>query len=229
MFIVLEGLDGAGKSTQIRKLHDFLQEKKIESEFLHFPRFDAPLFGELIAKFLRGDLGDINVVNPYVVGLLYAGDRNDAAGTIRSWLAEGKCVFADRYVYSNIAYQCAKLHDPAERDELRRWILDMEYQYFNIPRPDLTLFLDVPLQHVEKKLSEQRHGDDRGYLQGKQDIHEASLSLQEKVRAAYLEQPALDTTFHVVNCSSPSCQMLPPANIFEQIKNILNSQLSTLN
>jgi len=229
MFIVLEGLDGAGKSTQIRMLNDFLREKKIQSEFLHFPRFDAPVFGELIAKFLRGDLGDISTVNPYVVGLLYAGDRNDAAGIIRGWLAEGKCVLVDRYVYSNIAYQCAKFHQSSERDELRRWILDMEYSYFNIPRPDLTLFLDVPLQHVEKKLGEQRKGDDRSYLQGKQDIHEASISLQEKVRAVYLEQPGLDSSFHVVNCGDSNQQMLPPKMIFEQIKNILNAKFSILN
>ncbi len=219
MFIVLEGLDGAGKSTQLKLLQDYLAKNKLLSEFLHFPRFDAPVFGELIAKFLRGDLGDVNTVNPYVVGLLYAGDRKDAATTIRNWMAEGKCVLVDRYVYSNIAYQCAKL--PAEeRQALRQWILQMEYEYFGIPQPDLTLFLDVPLAHVAQKLSEIRQGEDRSYLQGKKDIHEASLSLQEQVRAVYLEQPTQDNSFHIITCGNGH-KMLPAQEIFQKIQSYI--------
>ena len=65
MFIVLEGLDGAGKSTQIRMLRQLLAERGVESEYVHFPRFDAPVYGELIARFLRGEFGGVNeVVNP---------------------------------------------------------------------------------------------------------------------------------------------------------------------
>ena len=221
MFIVLEGLDGAGKSTQMRLLRDYLAKNGIQSELLHFPRFDAPIFGELIAKFLRGDLGDIQTVDPYIVGLLYAGDRNDAASIIRDWLADGKCVLVDRYVYSNIAYQCAKL-PPAERSALRQWILQMEYAYFGIPQPDLTLFLDVPLSHVEQKLAGNRQGEDRNYLQGKKDIHEASLSLQEQVRAVYLEQPPQDNKFHVINCGDGQ-KMLPAQTIFTKIQSFITS------
>ena len=103
MFIVLEGVDGSGKSTQIAKLREMFAQKGIESEYLHFPRFDAPYFGDMIARFLRGELGSIEQVDPYVVALLYAGDRKDAATMIRQWLAEGKVVICDRYVYSNIA------------------------------------------------------------------------------------------------------------------------------
>ena len=112
MFVVIEGLDGAGKSTQVALLRRMLAQRGVESEYLHFPRFDAPVYGELIARFLRGEFGGADSVDPYLVALLFAGDRADAAQTIRTWLAEGRAVVLDRYVWSNVAYQCARLDVP---------------------------------------------------------------------------------------------------------------------
>ena len=217
MFIVLEGLDGAGKSTQITKLRDMFRAKGVESEYLHFPRFDAPIYGELIARFLRGDLGSVESVNPYLVALLYAGDRADAAASIREWLSDGKVVIVDRYVYSNIGYQCAKIADSAERNTLREWILHTEFEEFGIPKPDLSLFLDVPFAFTERKLTEVREGEDREYLQGGKDIHEASLDLQRRVREVYLESATHDEDLKVVNCSTDEGSMASPEVIFERI------------
>ena len=217
MFIVLEGLDGAGKSTQITKLREMFRAKGVESEYLHFPRFDAPIYGELIARFLRGDLGSVESVNPYLVALLYAGDRADAATTIRQWLDDGKVVIVDRYVYSNIGYQCAKIADSKGRNTLREWILHTEFEEFGIPKPDLSLFLDVPFAFTERKLTEVREGEDREYLQGGKDIHEASLDLQRSVREVYLESAALNEDLKVVNCSTEEGSMASPEIIFERI------------
>ena len=122
--IVLEGLDGAGKTTQTELLKERLESRGFRYEYLHFPRFDAPVYGGLIARFLRGELGGIDAVDPYLVALLFAGDRADAAAMIRKWLARGKYVLLDRYVNSNIAYQCAKVEGGEAREMLRRWILD---------------------------------------------------------------------------------------------------------
>ena len=217
MFIVLEGLDGAGKSTQIAKLRDMFRAKGVESEYLHFPRFDAPVYGELIARFLRGDLGSVESVNPYLVALLYAGDRAAAAATIRGWLSDGKVVIVDRYVYSNIGYQCAKLPRGEARNMLKDWILHTEYEEFSIPRPDLSLFLDVPFAFTEKKLSECRAGDDRAYLQGGKDIHEASLDLQRSVREVYIDSAEQGDDIKVVDCSTAEGAMASPEEIFERI------------
>lgn len=214
---MLEGLDGAGKSTQITKLRDMFRAKGVESEYLHFPRFDAPVYGELIARFLRGDLGSVESVNPYLVALLYAGDRADAATTIRQWLGDGKVVIVDRYVYSNIGYQCAKIADSKERNTLREWILHTEFEEFGIPKPDLSLFLDVPFAFTERKLTEVREGEDREYLQGGKDIHEASLDLQRRVREVYLESASLNEDLKVVNCSTEEGGMASPDTIFERI------------
>ena len=161
MFIVLEGLDGAGKSTQVRMLRQLLSERGVESEYVHFPRFDAPVYGELIARFLRGEFGGVNEVDPYLVALLFAGDRAAAASQIRAWIAAGKAVILDRYVYSNVGFQCAKLPAGEPRDRLAQWILDLEFGYNGLPRPDMSLFLDVPFAFTERKLSEAREGDDR--------------------------------------------------------------------
>ena len=218
MFIVLEGLDGAGKSTQIKYLQDFFHSRQQKSQCIHFPRFDAPVFGPLIAQFLRGDLGGIEQVAPPLVALLFAGDRHAAAPQIREWLAQGYVVIADRYVYSNIAYQCAKVEDQNKQKELRDWILQMEYGDFNLPLPDLNLFLDVPLAFVAQKLHAPREGEDRAYLDGKSDIHESSLTLQEKVRQVYINQACLDSGFEVVSCGDKRGVMLSATEIFSIIK-----------
>ncbi len=224
MFIVLEGVDGCGKSTQIANLQKMFAQKGVECEYLHFPRFDAPYFGELIARFLRGELGSVEQVDPYIVAMLYAGDRRDAADLIRGWLNEGKVVICDRYVYSNIGYQCAKLPTAEEREKLRKWILALEFDYFAIPRPDLSLFLDVPFAFTERKLSEQRTGNDRDYLNGGKDIHEQSLSLQQAVRRVYIDAAEHDDDMHVVDCSDEG-RMASPDVIFERIRSVVDTYI----
>lgn len=222
MFIVIEGLDGAGKSTQVKKLTDYLASTGKKLEYLHFPRFDAPIYGDLIARFLRGDLGQIDQVDPRLVALIYAGDRAEAAGTIRQWLHEDKIVLVDRYVYSNIAYQCAKTED---KTALRNWILELEYAHNKIPRPDITLFLDVPFKFTERSLTTVRKGDDRSYLDGKQDIHEASLSFQQKVQKEYLACAPLDADFHILNCGTLTGEMATADDIFTKIKDAIQHLL----
>lgn len=221
MFIVLEGLDGAGKSTQIKQLRALLQERGIESCYVHFPRFEAPVYGELIARFLRGELGSVESVDPYIVALLFAGDRADMAAQIRQWQAEGKVVIVDRYVYSNIGYQCAKIADTQGQQRLKEWILQTEYGYYNIPRPDLSIFLDVPFSFTAKSLTEQRTGDDRAYLNGQSDIHESSLDLQQQVRRVYLEAAETDDTLKVVDCSNCEGGMDSPEGIFARIESLV--------
>ena len=218
MFIVLEGLDGSGKSTQIRMLRQLFADRGVESEYVHFPRFDSPVYGQLIARFLRGEFGGVQEVDPYLVALIFAGDRADAAPQIRQWLAEGKAVVLDRYVYSNVGFQCAKLPAGEERDRLVDWIVNLEFGYNALPRPDLSLFLDVPFAFTERKLSEAREGDDRDYLQGGQDIHEASLQLQQDVRSVYLASAAKDPSLRVVDCSDASGAMESPEGIFAKIR-----------
>jgi dTMP kinase len=219
--LVIEGLDGAGKSTQVGLLQQFLAENGINYKYLHFPRTDSPVYGNLIARFLRGELGDINQVNPYLVALIYAGDRADAKHMLELWLEEETTIILDRYVYSNIAYQCAKLSGEVNRDDLKKWILDTEFGYFKLPKPDLNIFLDVPFGFTKRKLTEQRSGNDRDYLNGVRDIHEEDLSFQERVREVYLTLEKEDN-FVRINCNNEQGQMLSPDDIFIKIKKELH-------
>lgn len=221
---VIEGVDGAGKSTQLNLLKNFFSGKGYNCEYLHFPRTESPYFGELIARFLRGEFGSLNEVDPYLVAMIYAGDRRDASELISKWLNEGKIVLLDRYTYSNIAYQCAKLQEVPEQEKLMKWILTLEFNHFSIPKPDLNIFLDVPFAFTEKKLLNARTGNDRSYLNGNRDIHEESLAFQKKVRDIYMKVAKSDNRLAVVDCCSTSGSMLPPDEIFRMIVKIFNDR-----
>lgn len=225
MLVVLEGLDGAGKSTQVRKLRSYLEEACGSLEYIHFPRYGAPVYGDLISRFLRGDFGGNDAVHPQLVALLFAEDRHGAAPEIRERLERGETVLLDRYVYSNIAYQCAKIESEDEAEALRKWIFKTEYGEFGLPRPDLNIFLDVPIGFVEANLSSQRQGEDRSYLSGGRDIHEADISFQKKVRSIYLKQAALDDRFITVECMDAEGAMLDPDAIFAKIRKIVDKYL----
>lgn len=225
MLIVLEGLDGAGKSTQVKMLREYLQKRFPELEYIHFPRYEAPVYGDLISRFLRGEFGDNTQVHPQLVALLFAEDRHGAAPAMKEALAAGRTVLLDRYVYSNIAYQCAKLSDPAEKARLRDWIFNTEYGDFQLPVPDLNLFLDVPIGFVEKSLSKHREGSDRSYLEGSRDIHEASIAFQKDVRDMYVGETARDPKFLRIDCSDAFGQMLPPDAIFNKVRQTIDPYL----
>ncbi len=224
--IVIEGIDGAGKSTQIELIKEMLGKSGIESEHLHFPRTKTPYSGELIARFLRGEFGSVSDVDPYLVAMLYASDRRDAAPWIREWLEKGKVVILDRYTYSNIAYQCAKTESGAPRERLREWILSLEFDHYKIPVPDLNIFLDVPLRFSESTLRSDRGNDsDRSYLMGQTDIHEADNQFQRKVRDIYIETSQKDSRLTLLECSDEDGNMLSKEMTFKKVSDLVRKVL----
>jgi len=226
MLTVLEGLDGAGKSTQVKKLRAYLESVSGSLEYIHFPRYDAPVYGDLISRFLRGDFGSNDAVHPQLVALLFAEDRHGAGPQMKKVLEGGGNILLDRYVYSNIAYQCAKLKDDKEAAALRDWIFNTEYGSFGLPIPDLNIFLDVPIAFVESKLKNQRGGEDRDYLEGGQDIHEADIEFQKRVRSIYRQQCEIDPKFIRIDCSDEYGDMLPPDEIFAKVKAVVDTAMN---
>lgn len=224
-FIVFEGLDGAGKSTQIKMLAEYLIKQGKTIFTFHFPHMASRRFGILIARFLRGDFGENDQVSPYIVATLYAGDQFDAKEMLSEKIRSFDYVIVDRYVDSNIAYQCAKEAGQAKKDALKNWIYDLEYNLYDLPIPDLTLFFDVPVSFVEKKLSETRKGDDRKYLKGKKDIHEKNILFQEKVRDEYLKLFRREPDHYIIDCCNTRGGMKKPEAIFRGVAEVVKQAL----
>lgn len=224
--ITIEGLDGAGKSTQIELLTNRLAACGIKHQFIHFPMLNKGVYGKLIAEYLRGEFGSIENVHPKLVALLFAEDRNEHKRQLIQWLEDDYLIIMDRYVNSNIAFQCAKTANPTEKIELKNWILDFEFNYNHLPKPDISFFLHVPFNIVESSLKKQRTGSDRDYLNGKTDMHEDSLDLQRNVYKEYLNLLNEQSDFHEIKCFSDDSQWLSPQeiheDIFEKIKLIEN-------
>lgn len=227
-FIAFEGLDGSGKSTQVRRLCSYFDHNKLEYKFLHFPIIDEPNFGLLISRFLRGEMGSIAQVDPWIVAMLFAGNRWSIADDIRKYLSNNILVIVDRYVYSNMAYQVAKISNKEEKVRLRDWIYRLEYKTFNLPKPDINIFLDVPLGFVEQQLGSKRSGSDRSYLQGGDDIHEADISFQRKVFNEYDLCSSQYTDLIRVPCYDRNGVMLDEETIFSRLLSTITSKTEIL-
>ena len=220
--IVIEGLDGAGKSTQIELLKTKLATMGMAYRYIHFPMLNQGKYGELIAEFLRGEYGTVKDVHPKLVAVLFANDRKEHLQKINQWLQEGCFVLMDRYVNSNIAFQCAKIDDEAEKEKLKKWILDFEYNYNQLPLPFVSFFLNVSLDVISRSLSNIRKGKEREYLNGKQDIHEESLTLQKKVHKEYLKMLTEQNNFICIDCCDENNCLLKPEVINGKIVDKLN-------
>jgi dTMP kinase len=143
-FIVIDGTDGSGKATQTKLLCEILIKEKKKIKKIDFPQYSDNFFGKLLRECLDGKLGDFIAINSKIASVLYAADRWESSDKIKRWLRQGFCVIADRYVSSNQIHQGGKIFDEEKRIEFLRWLDEMEFGVFKIPKPDAIIFLDVP-------------------------------------------------------------------------------------
>ena len=143
--IVLEGIDGSGKSAQYRRLCARFEREGIDYHSIVFPRYDQES-SALIRMYLNGDFGEKpDDVNPCAASIFYAVDRY--ASYMTDWKSAyegGGIILSDRYTTSNAVHQGAKL-PAAEQPAFFDWLYDLEYVKLGLPRPDLVIFLDVDL------------------------------------------------------------------------------------
>ena len=173
--IVLEGIDGSGKSSQYRRLCTRMEKDKIAYNHIVFPRYDKES-SALIRMYLNGEFGDKpDDVNPYVASTFYAVDRFAAYRTDWGKIYEnGGLILSDRYTTSNAVHQGSKLTDE-QLPEFFSWLTDLEYVKMGLPKPDLVIYLDVDL---ETSLKRMRKREQRGLSCA--DIHEKDNSYLER-------------------------------------------------
>lgn len=168
--IVIEGTDGSGKSTQFRMLSQHLEQDAVKFKHIVFPRYGEDS-SALIRMYLGGQFGDKPAdVNAYAASAFYAVDRFASYKMDwGQWYAEGGLVLSDRYTTSNAVHQASKEAEEKQGDFLG-WLYDFEYDKLGLPRPDLTIYLDVPTDFTEKLL---RHRE--ADTNTKADIHEKDM------------------------------------------------------
>ena len=150
--IVIEGTDGSGKSTQFRKLSERLDAEHTPFKHLVFPRYDEES-SALIRMYLGGEFGGSPAdVNAYAASAFYAVDRFASyKQDWGKWYEDGGLVLSDRYTTSNAVHQASKEHGEKQAAFLK-WLYEFEYDKLGLPRPDLTIYLDVPTDFTEKLL-----------------------------------------------------------------------------
>lgn len=178
--VVLEGIDGSGKSTQLQMLVRAFEARGIAFKQVTFPRYDS-FFGKLVARFLNGDFGSLDSVDPHFSAMLYACDRLEAKPMIEAELAAGRTVIADRYVGSNLAHQGARARRE-KRSEFLKWLKQLEYEIYALPEEDLVIYLRVDPREAQRLVGEKGA---RNYTQLQRDILESSLAHLEAASEVY--------------------------------------------
>ena len=168
--IVIEGTDGSGKSTQFRRLTEHLSEDHHEFKTLVFPQYSEPS-SALIRMYLGGEFGSKPTdVNAYAASAFYAVDRYASyKKDWGQWYENGGLIVSDRYTTSNAVHQASKEQGEKQAEYLK-WLYEFEYDRLGLPRPDLTIYLDVPTEYTEKLL---RSREEKTNTQA--DIHEKDM------------------------------------------------------
>lgn len=216
--IVLEGLDGSGKSTQLAELDSFLRQHSLDVRKIKLPDYDDPS-SSLVRMYLGGEFGtDPQSVNAYTASAFYAVDR--AANYLRKWKQDylsGKVILADRYTTSNAYHQLQKL-PRGEWDAYLRWLEDFEYARLSLPKPDCVLYLDMPIAVSQRLMSHRYAGDER-----KKDIHEANIAYLQSCRVAAL-YAAEKLGWYVIECADGD-EAKPIDQIAAQVRRIVSKEL----
>ncbi|MBQ8503769.1 MAG: deoxynucleoside kinase [Clostridia bacterium] len=219
--VVIEGLDGSGKSTQANLLKEYLNGKGIETYTLDLPYYNDPS-STLVKMYLGGEMGDKpSDVNAYAASTFYAVDRY--ASYKKYWEKEynsDKITVANRYTTSNASHQMTKL-DEKDWDSYLEWLFDFEYNKMGIPAPDLVIYLEMPVDVSQKLLSKRYQGDEN-----KKDVHERDVEylISCHKAAAYAAEKL---GWSIIHCGKDG-EPLPLEEISETVidtveRNLLNN------
>ena len=197
-FIVIDGTDGSGKATQTKSLVERLKKEGRKVKELDFPQYGKKS-AALVEEYLNGNFGTAQEVGSYRASIFYACDRYAASFRVKAWLSEGNIVVSNRYVTANMGHQGGKIKNKRERDKYFRWLYDLEYNIFSIPKPDINLILHVDAAVAQKLVDSKGKRD---YIKnGKRDIHENDLKHLRDAEKIYLEIAQGFPGFQLIECA----------------------------
>lgn len=206
-FIVIDGPDGSGKKTQTDLLINTLRVSGYESEMMDFPQY-GKVSAAMLEKYLKGEYGKLN---PEAASIFYAIDRFDASYKLRGLLSDGKIVLANRYVTSNAGHQGAKISDANDRIKFYKWLDNLEYGTYNIPKPDLNIILHVPHEVAWELIEKRSKDEDR-----KRDIHEEDPEHLKRAEQVYLEIAELYPNTRLIECVE-NRRLLTPQEVHTKV------------
>lgn len=219
--IVIEGVDASGKATQTGLLFEYLKNKNEKTVKIEFPDYESESSG-LVKMYLRGEFGkNAEDVNPYVASTFFAADRFASYKTKWGKLYEdGYTVIADRYVTANMLHQASKFDNIEDKVKFIEWLYDFEYNLYNLPKPDLKLFLNVP---PEVSFELMRDRLNKFTDEEEKDIHESDKEYLKKTyeNAIYI---AKNYGFEIVNCVKDG-KLRTIEDIQEEIRRIVDNAI----
>jgi dTMP kinase len=215
--IAFEGVDGTGKETQVNLFKRRLTEEGLSYKFNTFPRYNKPssYFINRYLDDLESPYGDSEDIGPRMASLFYSLDRADASFGIRRWLDNYDVVVLDRFTGSNIGHQGGKLKDDSERKKYVDWLFDLEYEILRIPKPDLNIVLDNPMNVIKKRLT----------ARASTDAHESNFEHIESAKNAYLWAADSYENFVVIDGVDGETE-LTPEEIHEKVWSEFKDRIS---
>jgi len=199
-FIVLDGNDGSGKATQSRLLASKLSAEGIAAITIDFPAYDRNHFGALLGECLAGKHGDFLHMDPKIASTLYMLDRFESSREIRTALEEGKIIIADRFSSSNQIHQGGKVAVESERVIFLEWLDKMEHEILQIPRPDIIIYLRVPVGISLKLLQKKRATKNQQLGVGVKDTVEEDRTYLERSHETANWLAAHQQNWKIVDC-----------------------------
>lgn len=218
MMIAIDGIDGTGKGTQAKMLEEYLIKKGFKAEVISFPIYSS-FFGKMVSEYLNGVYGSLYSVNPKLSSLLYAQDRHYFFQ--KKLISANEILIFDRYVNSNIAHHSSKIKEE-DRKLFIEWIIELEYNINNIPKPDISFILDVEVDNSIKNVAKKKK---REYTEATHDLHESNMEYLKETRKVFLSLVNGNDTY-LIKCDNNGI-LKDQNDIAKEISSYIDSVLQT--
>ncbi|MCA9385091.1 hypothetical protein KC717_00420 [Candidatus Dojkabacteria bacterium] len=200
-FIIIEGTDGSGKTTQLEELKDYLETQGTTVKVIDFPQYEE-FWGSMVGRFLSGEFGKLEDVNPYIIAPAYMLDQATQSKNIIEWINKGYIVLSNRYVTSSMAHQTCKFSNTEEQNKFLSWLTEAAYNHIGLIKEDITIVLSADPK-ISKELAQQSKHRKTNYTRGIDiaEDHESHISDSAHMYKSLCER---FDTWHLIDCMNDS-------------------------